>query len=32
MVKILDFNCVKNFWQNIIVDMFSLIYGCLDFL
>ena len=32
MVKILDyFNCVRNFWQNIIVYMFSLIYICLDF-
>ena len=32
MVKILDFNCVRNFRQNIIVYIFSLIYGCLDFL
>ena len=32
MVKILDyFNCVTNFWQKIIVYMFSLIYICLDF-
>ena len=32
MIKILDFNCVRNFWQNTIVYMFSLIYICLDFL
>ena len=32
MVKILDyFNCVWNFWQKIIVYMFSLIYICLGF-
>ena len=31
LVKILDFNCVRNFWQNIIVYMFSLIYICLEF-
>ena len=32
MVKILAyFNCVRNFWQKIIVYMFSLIYICLDF-
>ena len=31
MVKILDSNCVRNFWQKIIVYMFSLIYICLDF-
>ena len=32
MVKILDyFNRVRNFWQKIIVYMFSLIYICLDF-
>ena len=32
MVTILDFICVTNLWQNIIVYMFSLINGCLDFL
>ena len=32
MVTILDFICVTNFWQKIIVYMFSLINGCLDFL
>ena len=32
MVTILDFICVTNFWQTIIVYMFSLINGCLDFL
>ena len=26
MVKILDFNCVGNFWQKISVYMFSFIY------
>ena len=31
MVKILDFNCVGNFRQKVIVCMFSLIYICLDF-
>ena len=31
MVKILDFNCVRNFSQKVIVHMFSLIYICLDF-
>ena len=31
MVKILDFNCVRNFWQKIIVYMFPLIYICLEF-
>ena len=31
MVKILDFNCVRNFRQKVIVYMFSLIYNCLDF-
>ena len=29
MVKILDFNCVRNFRQKVIVYMFSLIYNCL---
>ena len=32
IVKILVFNCVRNFWQKVIVYMFSLIYVCLDFL
>ena len=31
MVKILDFNCVRNFWQKGTVYTFSLIYICLDF-
>ena len=31
MAKILDFNCVRNFWQKVIVYMFSLIYISLDF-
>ena len=34
MVKILDSKssyCVRNFWQKVIVYMFSLIYICLDF-
>ena len=31
MVKILDFNCVRNFWQRVMVYMISLIYTCLDF-
>ena len=31
MVKILDFNFVRNFWQKVIVYMFSLTYICLDF-
>ena len=31
MVKILDSNFVRNFWQKVIVYMFSLIYICLDF-
>ena len=31
MVKILDSNFVRNFWQKVIVYMFSLIYTCLDF-
>ena len=31
MVKILDFNFVRNFWQKVIVYMFSLIYTCLEF-
>ena len=31
MVKNLDFNCVRNFWQKTIVYMISLIYICLDF-
>ena len=26
MVKIMDFNCVRNFWLKVIVHMFSLIY------
>ena len=30
MVKNLDFNCVRNFWQKAIVYMISLIYICLD--
>ena len=31
MVKNLDFNCLRNFWQKAIVYMISLIYICLDF-
>ena len=31
MAKIVDFNCVRNVWQKVIVYMFSLIYICLDF-
>ena len=31
MVKILDFHCVRNFWQKVIAYMFSLIDICLDF-
>ena len=31
MVKILDFNCVRHFWQKGTVYTFSLIYICLDF-
>ena len=32
MVKILDFTCVRNFWQKVIVYMFSgLFYSFLDF-
>ena len=31
MVKILDFKIVRNFWQKVIVYMFSLLYVCLDF-
>ena len=31
MVKILDFNFLRNFRQKVIVCMFSLIYICLDF-
>ena len=31
MVKILDFNCVRNFWQRVMVYIISLIYTCLDF-
>ena len=30
MVKILDFNFERNFWQKVIVCMVSLIYICLD--
>ena len=30
MVKTLDFNCVRNFWQKVIVFLFPLNYICLD--
>ena len=30
MVKTLDFNCVRNFWQKVIVYMYPLNYICLD--
>ena len=31
MVKLLHFYCVRNFWQKVIVYIFSLIYICVDF-
>ena len=31
IVKILDFSCVRNYWQEIIMYMVSLFYISLDF-